>query len=87
MRVYAQEVKKKESVCSFKPLKEVFLFEGITLENHLARLETKIEAQNKEIESLKALVNALIDTINNNQNSTNSAINLIMQELEKGKFL
>ena len=77
----------KGELFKYKPLKEVFLFEGITLGVHLARLEAKIEAQNQEIESLKALVNTLIETINNNQNSTNSAINLIMAELEKGKFL
>ena len=77
----------KGELFKFKPLREVFLFEGLTLGEHLSRLEAKIEAQNNEIQSLKELNNNLIKIINDNQNLTNSAIQEILQELEKGKFL
>lgn len=77
----------KGELFKYKPLREVFLFEGITLGEHLSRLEAEIVSQNKEIESLKELCNTLIETINTNQNLTNSAIQEILQELEKGKVL
>lgn len=87
MKVYIQESKRKEKVCSFKPLSEVFLFDGITLEEYLKRLESKIEAQNEEIKSLKVIIRDLVKTTNNNQKLTNSAIQEIINEIEKGRFL
>lgn len=78
---------KKKELFTYKSLKEVLLFDGITLEEYLKRLESKIEAQNEEIKSLKVIIRDLAKTTNNNQKLTNSAIQEIINEIGKGRFL